>query len=291
MSPLSPKTFIVPGARSTRLLALSLLWAIAFRTTLGALAHLTLRNEDYNYIALIPAISIGLLFLERQRIFIQPRYCPAIGVPLMLSGVLAYFASGLSPVRPEGLSLAVLGVVLFWLGAFVLCYGPGPFRRATFPLLFLLFIIPLPAFILDKAIETLRAGSTDVSYALFRLAGVPVLRKGFSLLLPGAEIQVARECSGIRSSASLLIACLLAGHVFLQSNSRKILLALCILPIMIFKNAVRIVIISILGVYWDRSYFFGSFHHQYGGLAVSALAVALLLPLIWMLRKSEQPDH
>lgn len=287
---MSSRVFAIPGTRYTWLLALSLICVVAFRAPLSALRNLALRDEDYNYIALIPAISMGLLFLERRRVFVLPRYCPAIGLPVMLAGVLAYFASELPPLRPESLSLAVLAAVLVWLGAFVLCSGPGTFRRAAFPLLFLLFMLPPPAFVLDKVIETLRAGSTEVSYALFRLAGVPVLKKGFSLLLPGAEIEVARQCSGIRSSASLLIAGLLAGHVFLQSTSRKILLALCIVPVMIFKNAARIVAISLLGVYSDRSYFYGSFHHQYGGLAVSALAVALLLPLIWMLRRSEQPD-
>jgi exosortase/archaeosortase family protein len=62
-------------------------------------------------------------------------------------------------------------------------------------------------------------------------------------------------------------------------------------PIMILKNAVRIVAIALLGVYWDRSFFFGSFHHEYGGLAVSALAITMLVPLIWALRKSEPPEH
>jgi exosortase len=279
------------NSRSTRLLALSLLCGIAFRAPLVALGKLSIQDGDYNYIALVPAISMGLMFLERRRIFILPRYCPAIGLPIMLSGVLTYLAGGLLPMRPESLSFQVLAVVLLWLGGFVLCYGPGTFKRAAFPLLFLLCIVPPPAFVLDNAIEALRAGSTDVSYRLFRLARVPVLRQGLSLLLPGAEIEVAPQCSGIRSSACLMIAGLLAGHVFLQSNSRKILLTLCIVPIMIFKNAVRIVTISLLGVYLDHSYFFGSFHHQYGGLAVSAMAVAILLPIIWTLRKSEQPAH
>jgi exosortase/archaeosortase family protein len=81
------------------------------------------------------------------------------------------------------------------------------------------------------------------------------MKEGFSLFLPGVEIEVARQCSSIRSSTSLLIVGLLAGHVFLQANSRKTLLALCIVPIMIFKNAVRIVTISLLGVYVDHSVF------------------------------------
>ena len=287
----SSGTFDLVGERYFRLLALSLLWVIIFRVPLSALVHLMLRNEDYNYIALVPFISIGFLYLERRRIFTAPQYCPAIGLPLMLLGGLAYISSAVWSARPESLSLAVLAVVLLCYGGFVLCYGPATFGRAAFPLLFLLFIVPPPGFVLDRAIGALQAGSTGASYWLFRMVHVPVLRQGFSLVLPGAEIQVAPQCSGIRSSASLLIAGLLAGHVFLQSTSRKTLLALCIVPIMIFKNAVRIVTISLLGVYLDRSYFSGSFHHQYGGLAVSALAVAILLPLIWILRKSERGEQ
>jgi exosortase len=283
-------TSAIVRSRYFRLFALSLLWVIVFRAPLSALGNLTLQNEDYNYIVLIPVISVWLLILERRRIFNLPRYCPAVGLPLMLAGVLVYLSGALLR-GSESLSLAVLAFVLLWQGGFVLCCGPGTCRKAAFPLLFLLCIVPPPAFVLDQAIEALRAGSTDVSYALFRLAGVPVFRHGFFLTLPGAEIEVAKQCSGIRSSVSLLIAGLLAGHFFLQLNSRKMLLAVCIVPIMILKNAVRIVAIALLGVYWDHSFFFGSFHHQYGGLAVSALAVAMLVPVIWMLRKSEPSDH
>ena len=126
---------------------------------------------------------------------------------------------------------------------------------------------------------------------LFKLAGVPVLRKGFSLLAAGrGDRGFAMQCSGIGSTASLLIAGLLAGRVFLPSTSRTILPALCIVPLMIFRNVVRIVAISLLGVL-DRSHFFDSFHHRYGGLAVSALAVGLLLPVIWILPKSEPRDR
>ena len=287
---MSPRTSAILNARYAQALALSLLCVIVFRAPLGALGNLALHDDRYNYIALVPAISISLLVLERRRIFALPRYCPAIGLPLMLLGALVYFAGELLPVRPERLSLAVLAVVLLWHGGFVLCYGAGTFRKAAFPLLFLLCIVPPPAFVLDKAIETLQTGSAGVSYVLFRLAGVPVLREGFTFSLPGADIEVARQCSGIRSSTSLLIVVLLAGHLFLRSNSRKILLALCIVPVAIFKNAVRIVTISLLGVYVDHSFFQGSLHHRYGGLAVLPLAVAVLVPLVWLLRKSEQPD-
>jgi exosortase len=274
-------------SRFARLLALSLLWAVAFRAPLGALASLALHDEDYSYIMLVPAISMVLLFFERRHIFTLPQYFPALGLPLMLAGFLCYFASNLPSAKPGSLSLAVLAVVLLWHAGFVLCCGPGTFKKAAFPLLILFCLVPPPAFLLLKVIEGLQHGSAEVSYLLFRLAGVPVLKTGVSFLLPGAVVEVAPQCSSIRSSCCLMLMGMVAGHVILHSTSRKVVLALCLVPTMIFKNAARIVTISLLGVYVDPGFFVGTFHHQYSGVTFSALAIVLLLPVIWLLQKSE----
>lgn len=261
---------------------------VLFHSALGALVSLALRDERYNYIALAPAIGGALLFLERRRIFSLPRRRAATGVPVILSGALVYVAGRLPGMAVHRLTVTVLSAVLLWFGGFVLCYGADAFRVASFPMLLLLFLVPVPAIFLDKTAEMLRVASASVSFLLFRLAGVPVLRNGFELTLPGAEIQIAQQCSGIRSSVSLLIATLLAGHVFLRSYSRQALLALYSVPVAILKNALRIVTISWLGVYVDRGFFYGSLH-RYGGLVASFLAVATLVPLVWLLRKSETP--
>lgn len=287
---MSFNAFPTPRARPAAWAAISLVIVVLFRAPLGALSRLALGDERYNYLGLVPSISLALLFLERRRAFGHARYCPAIGLPLMLLGALTYFASGSRWIGEYRLSLAVLGAVVVWNGAFALCYGARVFRTAAFPILFLLCMVPPPAFVLDKAAEMLRAGSAAVGYVMFRLAGVPVLKEGFAFSLPGADIDVARQCSGIRSSASLLIAGLLAGHVFLRRHSRQMLLVVCIVPIVILKNAARIVAISLLGIYVDQGFFHGSLH-RYGGLAVSFVAVAILVPVVWLLRKSEPPTR
>jgi hypothetical protein len=56
-----------------------------------------------------------------------------------------------------------------------------------------------------------------MTYARFKLFGVPVFRQGFRFSLPGVEIEIAKECSGIRSSVALYNTGLLIGHVFLPS--------------------------------------------------------------------------
>ena len=73
-------------------------------------------------------------------------------------------------------------------------------------------------------ISILQKGSADACYALFRLIGVPVLRNGFRFALPGVEIEVAEQCSGIHSGLSLFIAGLLAEYVLLRGAWKKALL-------------------------------------------------------------------
>ena len=113
-------------------------------------------------------------------------------------------------------------------------------------------MIPIPGVLLDRIVFFLQSMSADVSDAFFRLAGVPVFRDGFTFSLPGLSIEVAKECSGIRSSLSLLLTSFIAGHLFLKHFGSKAVLSVCVLPITVIKNGIRIVTLALLGVYVDR---------------------------------------
>jgi exosortase len=184
----------------------------------------------------------------------------------------------------------VFGMVLVWIAGFVLCYGMRSFHAALFPLFFLLLMIPIPTLVLDNTVLALQKGSSQVTYALFKLLGVPVFWQGFRFSLPGVEIEIAKECSGIRSSLALFITGILAAHVFLRSGWRMIVLSLSTIPLAIFKNAVRIVTLSWLGVYVDRSFLFGRLHHQ-GGILFALVALAIFVPLLFALQESESRAH
>ena len=101
-------------------------------------------------------------------------------------------------------------------------------------------MIPIPTLVLDNIVLALQKGSSQVTYVLFKLLGVPVFMQALSRFsLPGVEIEIAKECSGIRSSLALFITGILASHVFLRSGWRMIVLSLSMIPLAIFKNAVR----------------------------------------------------
>jgi exosortase len=208
---------------------------------------------------------------------------------LILPGVVLYCITEWWPLalgQNDRLSLDSLALVAVWIGGFVLCYGTRSFRAAIFPLSFLVLTIPMPPAVLDEAVLFLQKGSAEVTYGLFKFFGVPVFWQGFNFSLPGVEIEIAKECSGIRSTLALFITGTLASHVFLRSGWRQIVLCLATIPIAIFKNAVRIVTISSLGIYVDRDFLYGRLHHQ-GGLLFALIALGIFVPLLLTLQNSE----
>jgi exosortase/archaeosortase family protein len=87
---------------------------------------------------------------------------------------------------------------------------------------------------------------------------------------------------------ALFITSVVAGYMFLESHPRRILLALCVFPITIFKNSLRIATLAVLGSYVDPSWVTSSWLHRMGGKPFFILALLFMLPVLWLLRRSEK---
>lgn len=128
---------------------------LVFWNPLTRLVRFSFQYEHYSHIILIPAISLGLVYWKRESIFANVEYDFQLGVISLLLGIVLFWlarwaALGLS--QDTYLSLAISSMVVSWLGGFVACYGSQAFRAGIFPLLFLLFMIPIPALLLDKVV-------------------------------------------------------------------------------------------------------------------------------------------
>lgn len=262
----------------------------AFWTPLTTLLTFSFRHEHYSHIVLIPLISAAVVGLERKRIFAHVQTGWPVGFALLGTGLLVYgvgrLLSGSMSVNDQ-LSVTIFGVVLVVGGAFVLCYGHHAGRAALFPLLFLVLAAPIPDFLLQRTIAWLQAGSAEVSHVLFQLVGVPVHRNGFTFALPGVTVEVAEECSGIRSSLVLAITSLLIGHLTLRSGWAKAALIVATIPLLIVKNGIRIVTLAVLSIYFDPRFLHGDLH-QRGGIVFFALALVLLALFLRVLQRSER---
>jgi exosortase len=268
-------------------IALSL---VLFARPLGWMIHFALQNDDASHILLIPLICAWVIYLERRTIF--HRLSSDIPSAVFLFFVAAFFyawttQSGADWTLASKLTGYALALVLLWISGFALFFGRPALQDARFSLLFLFLAVPLPEFLLNRAIFVLQKGSAEITAAVFDLMGVPFLREGFVFHLARVNIEVARECSGIRSSMALLILAILVAHFRLKSIWKKALFVACGLFMMVIKNGIRIATLTLLAMYVDPSFLTGRLHHQ-GGIVFFLLGLLFLLPILMLLQLSER---
>jgi len=254
------------------------------------LVRFSLVNDNASHIILIPFISAWLIYMEQKQIFRRVSFAYSLaGVFSMISAVTCFwtFRSLGTWTQADLLAGYALALVLLWISGFVLFFGRAAFKNAPFPLLFLFLTIPLPDALLNHSIYFLQKGSAEVAEMIFDLAGVPALREGFVFHLAHFSIEVARECSGIRSSLALLILALVVGHLLLHTFWRQAVLVIAGVLIMVVKNGVRIATLTILAEYVDPGFLYGRLHRE-GGVVFFLLGLVLLLPILWLLRRSEK---
>jgi exosortase len=267
----------------------SALALLIFYTPLREVLRLALYERLYAHMMLVPFISAYFIFLKRRQIVLQTDYSFKAGIILSLIGILLFWVgenNGFWLSQSSHLSLAVLSALIFWIGGVILIYGARAFKMAAFPLLFLLLMVPIPGKALETIIYVLTCGSAEAAYGFFKLTGVPILREGFTFHLPGLSVEVAEQCSGINSSIALFITSILAGKLFLQTGWKKLVLVLCIFPITILKNGMRIATLTLLGAYVDPRILSSDLHRK-GGIPFFILALIVMMPILFWLRKTE----
>ncbi|MGB2621037.1 MAG: exosortase/archaeosortase family protein [Candidatus Acidiferrum sp.] len=260
--------------------------SLLFVQQLFRLFRLAMSNPDASHLILIPFLAAGLFYIERRSIFRTLSTSLGLGSLLVALGiglVVSTRLAGLALTPDLQLACYISALVLFWTAGFSFFFGGAALKAAYFPLLFLWLMVPLPNFLVQRIIYLLRAGSADITGALFDLLGVPALREGFVFHLAQVNIEIAKECSGIRSSMALFVLALPVVHFGLRRFWKKLLFLVCALLIMILKNGIRIVTLTVLAIYVDPGFLHGKLHHD-GGVVFFLLGMLLLLPVYLLLR-------
>jgi len=264
---------------------------LVFAKVLAAFARVYLASDDSSYLLLIPAISAVVLYLDRRTVFQNLAYDKMLSGSLVVLSACVALTAHSAIIASTGLQLSgyILSLVLLWVAGFAFLFGRIASKAAYFPLLFLFLMVPLPSSILDRIAYYLQVGSAWITGALFDLLGVPSLRDGLVFHLPRVSIEVAKECSGIRSSMVLLILALVIVHFCLKKFWTKVLFVAIGLFMMILKNGIRIATLTLLAIYVDPGFLYGRLHRQ-GGITFFLLALLLLLPVLRLLQRSESLD-
>lgn len=278
-------TRLSPSRTFALLCAVSLV--IGWHPLLSAFA-LALRSDEYTHLLLIVPISASLILSERA--VLKAAFEPAVGLGSTLLAIAILIATYSRWMVGLGsdiqLSVGILAVVIWWIGSFVFCFGSRIARQFLFPLCFLFWLVPVPTFVLNKIVAIWQQGSATSASLLFSALGIPVTQDGIMLSIPGLSLEVAHECSSLRSSLMLVVTSMVLAHLFLRSFWRKAAVVLVAIPLSIFKNGIRIFTISMLGTRVDPGFLHGNLH-RHGGVLFFLLALFAVLLLLWLLSRGE----
>jgi exosortase len=269
--------------------AWALLSLLLFSKSVYGLIQLASHDDTASHIMLIPFISAWLLFTERKAPQWEGTFKLWPAAPFFVASALVTGFSLTCNTCAPGTRLSgyALSLVLLLIAGYVFILGSAAAKSSWFALAFLLFSVPIPEVILGKIIYWLQAGSAAIAEFFFNLSGAPVLREGFVFRLPRMSIEVAQECSGIRSSLALLILALLVAHFSFRPTWKKLAFVAAGLCMMVIKNGIRIASLTLLANYVNPAFLTGSLHHQ-GGIVFFLIGLALLLPVYWALRRGEK---
>ncbi len=244
-------------------------------------------DPNYSHGFIVPFMSAYFVY-ERWGILrtlpIQPNM---LGIPVLILGatmlIIGSVGAELFAQRVSFIAV-VMGLTLLILGKRIL-------STLSLPIIFLLFMIPLPAIVVNTIAFPLQIfAAQTASFCLFNL-GIPVLREGNLISLAGTTLEVAEACSGLRS----LVALLALGTVYAYFSQRQMwkrwALVLLSIPIAILANAFRVTGTGVLANYWGTEAAEG-FYHTFEGWIVFVVAFILLLGCGTLIAKiGKQPRH
>ncbi len=228
-------------------------------------------DDNYSHGFFIPVVTLCMIFSRRIEL---RRVSPAPndgGLLLIIVGLLLLIVGKVGAeffTQRFSLIVVLMGIVLF------LC-GGGYFKNLFWPLLYLVFMIPLPAVIWNKIAFPMQLFGSILTERLVAFLGIPVYREGNVLHLAQTTLEVVAACSGLRSLVTMFA---LAGAMAFFSSlthGRKVLLFLVAAPIAIVANISRLTITAILASRYGSEVAQG-FLHDFSGIVIFVLGLFFL---------------
>ncbi len=228
-------------------------------------------DGNYSHGFLIAPIAIYLAW-ERKAELVALRRTPGnSGLLLVLAGIALLTAGTLG----AELFLTRVSIIPVVAGAIVFLFGWSHLRLLTFPIGFLVLMVPLPAIIFNQIAFPLQLLASQFGEVSLSALGIPVLREGNVINLAYTRLEVVEACSGIRSLVSLITLGIVYGYFVDQRLSVRLIIVASTIPVAIIANGLRIAGTGLAAQYYGPSVAEG-FFHTFSGWVVFVVAFAAI---------------
>lgn len=229
-------------------------------------------DDNYSHGYFIPAITAYMIYALRKDLARIPLNPSSSGIFLILFGLMILIIAKIGSeffLQRFSLIVVLLGVVHF------LC-GPAYLKKLALPILYLIFMIPLPAIIWNKIAFPMQLFGSYLTEQVIQFIGIPIFREGNVLHLAQTTLEVVAACSGLRSLVTMFALGGALAFFSSLSTMRKWVLFFAAAPIAIFANIVRLTGTAILASIYGGDVAQG-FLHDFSGIVVFVLGLALLV--------------
>lgn len=239
-------------------------------------------TDEQRHGPIVLLLSLWLLYRK------WPEFIPASGAKpagaggwvTLVFGLLLYILG-----RSQDILLFEIGSLVWVLTAVLLLLrGTAVLKALWFPLFFMLFMIPLPGFIVDAVTMPMKIAVSVVAEHVLHAFGYPLARSGVTLHIGQYQLLVADACAGLHTLFTLEALGLLYLNVVRQESVfRNVALAILIVPISFTANVIRVITLTLVTYHLGDEAGQG-FLHDFAGMVLFLSALMLIVGADSLLR-------
>jgi exosortase len=254
------------------------LLGLIFESNLHHFVVVWSNDGNYSHGFLVPLISLYFANLAAQRGPVAVRSGVGLGLGLLGFSMLGRLATILIPVGVVGDLSFLLGLA----GTCAVLVGKDVLKRYWFAFFFLVFMIPLPVALYAQIASPLQLLVSQVATEVLNATGVPVLREGNMMTLPGGvRMFVAEACSGMRQLTGFLALTVAVAYLSLRPGWYRLAVIGSAVPIALTANVARVVLTGYI-MRLNPEYASGAYHTA-EGLLMMGFGLALLRAECWLM--------
>lgn len=223
---------------------------------------------------LVLAIAIWLIYRRWHELDALPRQIAVVWGWVLFGMAMFAYALG----RTQGIQMLEVGsLILVICATLLLTRGVAALKMVWFPILFMLFMVPLPGVVVDTITQPMKLAVSSVAEFVLYHVGYPIARSGVILQIGPYQMFVADACAGLNTLLTLeALGLLYLNLVRYDSAARNIFLAIMIVPISFTANVIRVIVLSLI------TYHFGDeagqgFLHGFAGMVLFMAALGLIV--------------